>query len=213
MSHPTSSYASGLHAEALERKAALRRDLRARRRALEPHVREREMAAVIGHLRALATAAGERPRVAAYLPVGAEPDVRPYLAEVARAGGSVVVPVCLPEWRLAWTEWTPETELVRSERAWVDEPEGERHGPEAVAAADLLLVPAQAIDTAGGRLGQGGGYYDRFLEQLRADGGGPEVLAVVYEHELLPAGEFPTESTDQPVDGVVTASGVRRFGL
>ncbi|GAA3697657.1 hypothetical protein GCM10022377_08190 [Zhihengliuella alba] len=212
MAHPTTPPASGLHAEALERKAALRRDLRARRRALDPASRERQMTAVADHLRRLVDAAGPRPRVAAYLPVGAEPDVRPVLEEVVRAGGTVVVPVCLPEWQLGWTEWTPETELVRSERAWVHEPSGERRGPEAVAAADLLLIPAQAIDAAGGRLGQGGGYYDRFLQRLHALGG-PAPLAVVYEHEVLETGAFPTEPTDQPVDGVVTASGVHRFAL
>ena len=75
-----------------------------------------------------------------------------------------------------------------------------------LAAAAAVVMPALAVAEDGMRLGQGGGYYDRFLAEL------PQAMptvALVFEDELLPAGAIPAEPTDRPVDGVVTAAGLR----
>ena len=75
----------------------------------------------------------------------------------------------------------------------------------------MVLVPAQAVDEHGDRLGQGGGYYDRFIASLPGLGRVPKLLAMVFEHELMPAGSFPVDPFDQRVDAVATASGVRNL--
>jgi 5-formyltetrahydrofolate cyclo-ligase len=94
----------------------------------------------------------------------------------------------------------------------VDEPVGPRRPFEEVPAVCLILVPALAVDRSGQRLGQGGGYYDRFLAQHPADSpGAPPRLGVVYRSELLPAGAIPAEPFDQRLGGVFTADGLQRF--
>ena len=77
---------------------------------------------------------------------------------------------------------------------------------------DLVVVPALTVGRDGYRMGQGGGYYDRFLEGLRLDrertGHGPVTMSSVFTHELLPVGEVPVGPLDQPVDAAVTADGI-----
>jgi len=80
-------------------------------------------------------------------------------------------------------------------------------GPGALAAADVVLVPALAVDTAGRRLGRGGGYYDRALGELRARRGWlPPVVALVHDDEVLDAGvePVPAEAHDVRVSHVAT---------
>ncbi len=86
---------------------------------------------------------------------------------------------------------------------------GERLGPEAVLAADAVLLPGLAVDARGMRLGRGGGSYDRVLARLargraRARAGG----AAVRGRGGRPG---PGEPHDHPVHAVVTPAGVRRF--
>jgi len=61
----------------------------------------------------------------------------------------------------------------------------------------VVLVPALAVDTAGQRLGRGGGSYDRALARV-----GPliPVIALLYDGELLD--QVPTEPHDTPVRAV-----------
>jgi 5-formyltetrahydrofolate cyclo-ligase len=67
---------------------------------------------------------------------------------------------------------------------------------------DVLIVPGLAFDSSGGRLGQGGGFYDRLL--ARADGGAMTV-GVAFGLQILP--DVPQGPTDQNVDAVITESG------
>ena len=62
---------------------------------------------------------------------------------------------------------------------------------------DLILVPGTAFDRQGDRLGQGGGYYDRYLAQTRA-----VRIGVCHDFALLDA--VPTQTHDARMDGVVT---------
>jgi 5-formyltetrahydrofolate cyclo-ligase len=83
---------------------------------------------------------------------------------------------------------------------------GSRLGPDAVATADVVLLPGLAVSTRGERLGRGGGSYDRALGRVPP---GRPVLALLYDGELLPA--VPAEPHDRPVTGVVTPSGARHL--
>jgi 5-formyltetrahydrofolate cyclo-ligase len=62
---------------------------------------------------------------------------------------------------------------------------------------DLIIAPALSVDRFGTRLGRGGGFFDRYLEEFS----GP-IAAVVYSQEFLP--ELPVEAHDRPVNFVVT---------
>ncbi|MFT5429935.1 MAG: 5-formyltetrahydrofolate cyclo-ligase [Myxococcota bacterium] len=68
----------------------------------------------------------------------------------------------------------------------------------AVATFDVLVVPGLGFDCLGGRLGQGGGFYDRLLATCR-----PRlVVAVAFEDQIME--HIPTTSSDQRVDHIVT---------
>ncbi len=186
-------------------KIALRRRLVDERHALS--LSDRQEAA-----RAIAEAALTSPTVAdatcltAYVGVGAEPGTGPLLAALHRAGVRVLLPVVAPDRRLEWAPYRGREALAAG--AWgLLEPTGPRLAAAAAAEADLLLVPALAVDRQGRRLGRGGGYYDRLLAALP---GQQPVVAVVYRHELLDA--VPVNGHDMPVSAALTPDGLLEFG-
>ncbi len=68
---------------------------------------------------------------------------------------------------------------------------------------DVVLVPGLAFTPGGQRLGQGGGWYDRFLIDVRGD---CETVGVCFREQLVD--ELPTEPHDVAVDRVVTDTGL-----
>lgn len=68
---------------------------------------------------------------------------------------------------------------------------------------DLLAIPGVAFDRAGGRVGHGGGYFDRFLPRLRDDAC---ALGLAFECQLFD--RVPMKRHDTPIHGVVTERGV-----
>ncbi|MFG2603905.1 5-formyltetrahydrofolate cyclo-ligase [Streptomyces sp. NPDC048514] len=150
--------------------------------------------------------------VAAYVSVGAEPGT-PALLDVLRARGvRVLLPVLLPDNDLDWGEYTGPHSLARvrhGRRMALYEPSGERLGPDAVAEADVVLLPGLAVDSRGMRLGRGGGSYDRVLARLERAGLRPRLVVLLYDTEVV--AHVPGEGHDKPVHAVVTPSGARRF--
>jgi len=157
--------------------------------------------------------------VCAYISSGVEPGTGLLLEALVHAGHRVFVPACEADHQLSWAEWTPGVKLARSALAPVMEPVGPRLAFAGLGPVDGILLPALAADAAGVRLGQGGGYYDRFLAALAfpgspADGAGRTVptAAVVLEREVFPEGTLPHDSLDQPVGWVVTPGGWSKAG-
>lgn len=150
--------------------------------------------------------------VAAYVSVGHEPSTAPLLAGLRRRGVRVLLPVLLPDDDLDWAEDEGPDRLVGTEhpgRIRLYEPAGERLGPRAVAEADVVLLPGLAVDERGVRMGRGGGSYDRVLARLAAAGARPELMVVLYGHEIV--AHLPREPHDHPVHAAITPEGVRRF--
>lgn len=81
-------------------------------------------------------------------------------------------------------------------------PEAKRVDPSEIA---LLFVPMVAFDPGGYRLGQGKGYYDRFLANFKG-----QAVGVAFSWQEA-AGHLPVEAHDQPLSTIVTELGVRRF--
>lgn len=207
-------------------KDEIRSSHRAKRGALPVDALDAAAAGIARHgLRWAAGLAGGRPGTfAAYLGVGFEPGTLPLLAALADAGHRVLLPVCEPELELSWVYWTPQSGYVRSRFAPIQEPVGERHGTTVMHEATAIFLPATAVDFSGNRIGQGGGYYDKFLASLAslsavsggASGGASDAVAlptaaVVYDTEVLPAGSIPAESFDRKVDSALTPGGIIRL--
>jgi 5-formyltetrahydrofolate cyclo-ligase len=100
------------------------------------------------------------------------------------------------------------TLLPAADLGWMDVPDGPPLGLDAITDAEVILVPALAVDLRGHRLGRGGGSYDRALTRVRPQ---QTVLAVVHDDEVLDA--VPFEPHDRTVNGALTPSGVRYFGI
>jgi 5-formyltetrahydrofolate cyclo-ligase len=156
-----------------------------------------------------AIAAGKPATFTAYLGVDFEPPTLPLLHALHEAGHSILLPVCEPDRELSWVFWTPDSEFVRSRYAPIQEPAGERHGLDTVRTAAGMFMPATAVDRSGNRIGQGGGYYDKFLGHLATAGKNIPLAAVIYDEELLPAGQIPEEEFDRPVPAILAPSGFR----
>ncbi|MDQ0768407.1 5-formyltetrahydrofolate cyclo-ligase [Pseudarthrobacter defluvii] len=182
---------------------------RQRRAGLAPAQLEAAGSALAVHGEAWAGAVtGGRPGIACvYLGVGHEPPTLPLINALHSSGHKVLLPVCEPGRELSWVFWTPEAGLERSKYAPILEPAGHRHGPETAGEAAVLFIPATAVDRSGNRIGQGGGYYDKFLGHLATAGKEIPLAAVIYDDDLLPAGRIPAEEFDRPVPAVLTPSG------
>ncbi|MGV9317949.1 5-formyltetrahydrofolate cyclo-ligase [Streptomyces sp. NPDC003660] len=192
-------------------KRNLRRELLAIRRALAPEERTAAGAALAVRALRLPELATAR-TVAAYVSMGTEPGTAELLEALRRRGTRVLLPVLLPDDDLDWGAYTGPGSLAavrHGGRMELAEPTGMRLGPDAVAAADVVLLPGLAVDGRGMRLGRGGGSYDRVLARLERAGARPALVVLLYDTEVV--ARVPAEAHDHPVHAVVTPTGVRRF--
>ena len=157
-----------------------------------------DMGAGAGHLSAVLAGFRGVP-LAGYMPIRTEIDPIPAMEEAA-AHGDVGLPVIEANGQpLRFSHWTPGGAL--------------RDGPFKVKVPEtdsffephILIVPLVAFSRAGGRLGYGGGFYDRTLALLRAK---RSTLAIGFAYAEQEAEVLPLEATDEPLDMIVTQFGV-----
>ena len=171
-----------------EQKGALRRAVRARLSALSPEEREESDGILFRRFLAL-------PGLAEAHGMGTEPDTAKLIPALLDRGKEVLLPRCLPGRAMEARRVTRESALIRH-RYGMLEP-GEDCPPVRREDIGLILVPGLCFDRAGYRLGQGGGYYDRYL-----DGYGGLTVGLCRRAVLRDA--VPREPHDRPVDLVVT---------
>jgi 5-formyltetrahydrofolate cyclo-ligase len=176
-------------------KGTLRRRQVAARTAMPDSIRNESGRLIRDHVLEMpqVTSAGT---IAAYYSVGTEPDTRGLIFALWKRGSYVVLPVLLPDGDLDWASYEGPESLAPGPRGVLQPVEPVR-GTGTVARADVVLVPALAVDVRGRRLGRGGGSYDRALARV-----GPQVptIALLYDSELLPS--VPAEEHDQSVRAV-----------
>ena len=189
-------------------KASVRAHVLAARRRMTPAERVAADTAVRAGLVALARNRGAR-TIAAYVPMTGEPGGPDLPSALAGAlpGVDLLLPVLRFDKDLDWARYTGDDALVPAGRG-LREPAGPRLGRTAVATADLVVVPALAVDRSGTRLGRGGGSYDRALARVARD---TPVVAALYAGEFVDA--LPAVPHDRPVGGVVDPSGLVVTGL
>jgi 5-formyltetrahydrofolate cyclo-ligase len=144
--------------------------------------------------------------VAAYVSIGQEPGTGPLIERLHEAGRHVLLPVVLPDKDLDWARYDGPDALVPA-RMGLLEPAGPTLGVEAIARADVVLVPGLAVDPTGLRLGRGGGCYDRALTRVPV---GTPVCALLFDEEIVD--RVPAAPHDRRVNAVATPSGVRVLG-
>jgi 5-formyltetrahydrofolate cyclo-ligase len=175
-------------------KALLRITLREQRKTLAvetPDAGERAAALFpTAHIAGLVAAAGYRPR-------GGEIDPRPLMARLAGAGVTLALPAALERDAPLVFRAYAAGDRLEPDAYNIAAPTAEAH----VVRPDLVITPLLAFDRGGGRLGQGGGHYDRTLAALRAEG--PLfVLGLAYAGQAV--AQVPAEPHDQRLDAILT---------
>lgn len=174
------------------RKMALRRQLLTNRNNLDPLERDATASplrdAVLGlpEIQMAGT-------VAAYVSAGREPDTRGLIYALWKRGTYVLLPLLRADYDLDWASYEGPDSLGAGPRGLLEPTEPPR-GVTAITSADLVIVPALAVDRGGMRLGRGGGSYDRALARV---GAAIPTIALLYDDELLE--EVPAGPLDQPV--------------
>ena len=176
-------------------KARLRRQLITARKLISDSIRNEAGRLIRDHVLEMAEVAAAG-TVAAYYSVGTEPDTHGLIFALWKRGSYVVLPVLLPDGDLDWASYEGPDSLAPGPRGLLQPVEPVR-GAGTVARADIVLVPALAVDVFGHRLGRGGGSYDRALARVGAQ---VPTIALLYDSELLPS--VPVAAHDRVVRAV-----------
>ena len=175
-------------------KQELRRVIREKKRAMT----EAEIVAKseqLGKLFAQSELYKNAKTIYGYLPYNQEVRTVPMLQQAIADGKRVAVPKCYgDEMRFIYLD-----DLSQVEKGYCGIPEPIADEPVAHDPTALVLMPGLAFDPEGHRMGYGGGFYDKFLEQE------PEhpTIALCYAFQMLP--HLETEDHDIPVDTVLWA--------
>jgi 5-formyltetrahydrofolate cyclo-ligase len=183
----------------------LRRDLRAKRRALPEAVRAQADRAILAHLTAMPEYRRAR-HIAFFLAFDGEPSLQPLVGAARRQRKHLYVPV-LRGMTMTFAELAPSAKLEPNFFGILEPKLGAKRSARKL---DLVLTPLVAFDERGVRMGVGRGYYDRAFEFLRhrTHWRRPKLLGVAYELQRVP--QLAANSWDVPLWGVVTEAKVRR---
>ena len=130
-----------------------------------------------------------------YLPIGSEADPVNFMNKLA-LDEVVAVPVIVGKDKpLKFTIWTPDSELelgafgvlIPKSVSWV--------------VPDILLVPLIAFDSQGGRLGYGGGFYDRYISRIQNF---KNVIKIGLSFSFQKIMKLPTNQYDKKLDYIIT---------
>ena len=183
--------------ETQARRTAMRKHALAAREATPAARRSVWEAVIMAHLDELI--AQLAPRVLAFCwPFRAEADCRDWMERWLAGNPARIAALPVVAERdapLVFRRWTPEAELVLG-RHGIPFP---AHGEEVV--PDVALVPLNAFDARGYRLGYGGGYFDRTLAAMR-------MVAVGVGFELGRENDVLPQAHDHAMDWLVTEAGV-----
>ena len=176
-------------------KSQLRSELRQRRQALGQQAQSAAARGVVSSVTNLPLWSAAR-RVALYLAADGEIDTGPLATRIRNSEKALFLPVIQADNSLRFAAWHSSEPLL-SNRYGIPEP-----APDAalcpVEELDIVFIPLVGWDRAGGRLGMGGGFYDRTLEGVR----GPVLVGLA--HDVQEVDNIPRENWDVPLDFIAT---------
>ena len=182
-------------AELASLKARLRLDARRVRQAADPQGAGEAAAA---HFPAALTGPGV---VAAYWPLGGEFDPLPLIERLRASGAEIALPrIADRSGQPRFLAWPPRGDLSPDAFGVMAPPADQLE-----VRPRLILTPLLAFDGRGGRLGQGGGYYDRTFAAR------PDVTRIGFAYAGQAVDELPAEPHDMRLHGVLTETGYRPF--
>lgn len=204
-----------------------RGEARALRRRITPEARHEKSLAIAGHLLRWPPYRDAK-TVMAYVSVDAEVETDALLAMIVSSGKRLALPRCKPDGIMEAThsdtfafgsrrEPPPLRSISEIPPRSADCTDGlcpglwgiPEHPPDVPALCkaeiDLILVPGLLFDTRGNRLGQGGGYYDRYLAGYTG-----MTCGMAFEAQTVSA--LSPQPHDAPIRALATERGVRLLG-
>lgn len=182
-------------------KKELRKQMLAKRNRMEKQLRAQKSELIVEEFLRSASYRGAS-YLFSYIPFGDEPDIRRILTVALEDGKKVAVPktftdrkVMAPYLFTGWEDLIPGVYGIL-------EPDPDQAKMAESSKIDLIVMPGVAFDQQGGRLGYGGGYYDRFLAGLSEL---PLMIAPCFSEQVLD--QIPMEKHDFRVDSLVTDQG------
>jgi len=141
--------------------------------------------------------------IALFLSVDGELNTRPLIARLWHLKKAVYLPILHPfsPGNLLFLRYSPDTPL-HINKLRIPEPPLDIRQLLTLDQLDLMMVPLVAFDQQGQRLGMGGGFYDRTLQNWRQHGFLPVGLA----HDCQRVDSLPVAEWDVPLPAVMTPS-------
>lgn len=192
-------------------RASLRQALRHKRRRLTPYQQQQASHRICQKI-------SQQPwfinaaSLAVYMATDGEVDPIKIAVMAHNRGKKVYLPVLHPVHKkhLLFIRFTPQTPLEKN-RFGILEPRLKGYGLKrthhcATQRLDLILMPLVGFDVQGGRLGMGGGFYDRTLALKPAEFNRPKLVGLA--HECQKVEHLPLEAWDIPLAGIITPKNV-----
>lgn len=185
-------------------RSALRKQLRQRRRNL---TKPQQRAAAQGLLRQLK----KQPlfirsrHIALYLPNDGEIDPTPIVKAAWKLGKQCYLPVLQPgkDNRLWFIRYRPDTPMIKN-RFGIFEPHPQYQKTFPAKCLDLVLLPLVGFDDFGGRMGMGGGFYDRSFAFKHKTGAASPPYLLGLAHDCQRVDQLTLASWDIPLNAVAT---------
>ncbi|WP_062213491.1 5-formyltetrahydrofolate cyclo-ligase [Demequina oxidasica] len=194
--------------EPADSKALLRSSIRKGRADRSERRLKEHAEALRDHVLALPSV-GKAKCVSVYASRKFEPGTLPLIEALHQRGVKVLIPMLGDGLKRGWGVYQGADDLIERAPGRPPEPSGEFLGQEALHEAEVVVVPALAVDATGNRLGQGGGWYDRALCDAAPNA---PIVALTFAGELRDeAHALPHEEHDIMVHAVITPQGVTRL--
>lgn len=132
--------------------------------------------------------------IMAYYPFKNEPDLLPFIQRICDSGKSVALPCVTGECEMRPVMFGNDTRL-KTNRYGIPEPVISESCD--IVNPDVIIVPGTAFDIRLNRIGFGGGYYDRYLQNTNA-----VKIGVCFDFQVVD--NIDTDEHDIPMDIVIT---------
>jgi 5-formyltetrahydrofolate cyclo-ligase len=147
-------------------------------------------------------------RFAVYIATAKEFDTQDLIAQLFELSKTVAVP------KIDTATKTMTFKIINREMNLTPNTWGIKEPPEhaklmSLEQIEVLIVPLLAFDAKGTRLGSGGGYYDRYLSELKSINHKPLILGLGYSCQKLDL--IPKDVWDVPLDAILTEQGLEYF--
>ena len=186
-----------------EEQQLLRKTIRAAERELPQSYKDRSSAEICAHLAAMPEYLAAD-TVFAFVGTAREIDTTAFLEDVLARGKRLCVPLGVGDGLMDLHHITS-LEQLNTGAYGIQEP-SEDTPIVPVDEVDFAVIPCLSCSHGGKRLGQGGGFYDRFLAKYRS-------AAVLVCRERLTREELPVEPHDLPIPWVMTEKGLYEDGI